>query len=188
MIIILFLTIIYTKLGLFVTTQILICLIVYFLSNFLIGINPFRLDYYLFRIFTLLIIILLIYYHTDSEFAISCLLPFSTDKITFFDSIEDYKIEDKPQYFILRKLDQSSILDFYDILDYNTNYVLEIEFILNIKHNGEENMPRLDLSYPIIVNKYSSISLLLKFLNAQLFLMNKYFYPNNIIQFQKNRG
>jgi len=74
--------------GTFVLIQILIWTMVFFLSNFLIGLNPFNKEFHTIRIMSIIVIIFILYYNSiQSTIATLFILPLSISKITYLDDI-----------------------------------------------------------------------------------------------------
>jgi hypothetical protein len=66
-----------------------ILITVFFISHYLLGINPFSIDLYITRIMSILLFIIISYYNSIESFYLLCLLPpFSLDKIHFVHDLE----------------------------------------------------------------------------------------------------
>jgi len=88
LIILVFLTIIQIKFGLLVLTQTTLWLMVFFLSNLLIGINPLNKQFYIVRIMSIIVIIFILYYNSlQMTISTALILPLSINKITYFDDL-----------------------------------------------------------------------------------------------------
>ena len=125
------LSLIYIQFGLFVSIQIVIWTIVFLLSNFLIGINPFNKEFYIIRIISVFVIILILYYNTNKIYFIaSFILPLSIDKITFLNEMKVnifiYTDTEESEIFYLFEVNETS--EFLNRLDDDDNYV----FLLNL--------------------------------------------------------
>jgi hypothetical protein len=101
MLILLILTfiLIYIHLGLLVVTQIIIWTLVYFISDFLIKINPSR-EMLIIKIMSIIVIIFILYWNRNHTYIItSFIIPLSVNKRTFIDDLE---IEPNPNdiYYI----------------------------------------------------------------------------------------
>lgn len=127
----LFLIATYIKLGLFVLIKIIIWLIVFILSNFLIGINPLNIQFHVTRILSVFVILFILWYNS-SEIHIhtALLLPLSIDKISFAHNLDSvlyfYNSKLKQEKLYLWNLEE--INDFLKSLD-NENYLVTLEFI-----------------------------------------------------------
>lgn len=102
-----------------------------FLTNFLIGINPFNKEFYIIRIISVFVIILILYYNTNKIYFIaSFILPLSIDKITFLNEMKVnifiYTDTEESEIFYLFEVNETS--EFLNRLDDDDNYV----FLLNL--------------------------------------------------------
>jgi len=163
---------------------------VFLLSNFLIGINPFVRELYIIRIMAFCAIIFILYYNSiQLPIETTFVLPLSISKISYFNEIETESriyIDSnwKTERFYLIKINEIS--DFLNELDINDNYIATIEFIPEISEYNID-APQLFLSKPILVNKFSSSTTLYKFIFERLNLMVDYYYlDDTIIQQCKN--
>lgn len=90
-----FLLVIYIQFGLLLLIQIIIWLLVFFGSNFLIGINPFSREMHIIRFMSIIVIIFLLYYNLiQSTIMIAFIIPLSVDRITFADEFPGALIYD----------------------------------------------------------------------------------------------
>ena len=102
------LSIIYLQFGLFQLAQIIIWIIVFFLSNFLLGINPDNTQFKVIRAMGIIVIIFTInsLIFNNSLYSISILIPFSIFEIDFRDSFEwkfdSYKVKPMISYIKLK--------------------------------------------------------------------------------------
>jgi len=185
-----FLTFIYIQFGLLVLTQIVIWLMVFLLSNLLIGINPFSKQFYVIRAMSIIVIIFILYYNTkEISFGAMFILPLSINKITYYEDLtKDIKdcsfvIIDaitETETFHLIKVNETS--DFLNKLDDNANYIVNIEFIPDFAL-FDENAPKMILSKPFLINRYSSSTNITKFIFERLEFMADYYYlDDGIIQ------
>lgn len=186
------LVIIYAFFGTFVLIQILIWSLVFFLSNFLIGINPLYKEFHTIRIMSVIVIIFILYYNSIKlNVANAFILPLSISNITYLDDftknhrgiIVDPNVNKELLYSIT--IGETSKL--LNNLDSDSNYIGAIEYIndLSIYHldvnNGNSNTPKMILSNPFLFNKFSSTSLLTKFMNERLEMMIDYFYLDDSV-------
>lgn len=89
LIILTFLLLSYIQFGLFVSFQLLCWIIVLFLSNLLIGINPNSRELHVIRIISILVIMFILYYNTKQIWYLAAsVLPLSIDRITYFDDLK----------------------------------------------------------------------------------------------------
>jgi hypothetical protein len=183
------LSIIYITWGFLPLIQIIIWLIVLFLSNFLLGLNPDSRELQVIRIMSVLTIIIIIYYNTTihSIANMSILLPFSREKITF---IHDFKKElfvkgdgYSSLMIVKPRFDYSQESHFLNSLGNIDNYILNILFISDIK-SISKNMPRICLSDSILINKSSYPSTLSNHIQDQLDVMRDiYLIDESILLF-----
>jgi hypothetical protein len=183
---ILILTFIYIKLGLFTLIQIIILLIVLFASNFLIGINPDNKQFHIIRIMAVLTIILILYYNSGViNIKTMIVLPLSILKISYFDEFESIAYIDsssKKESELINLFTSTEISKFLNSLDINDNYVATIEFTPEFPHYGLD-LPRMLLSKPIMINRFSSPTTIAMFIHDRLNLMVDCFYlDDEIIQ------
>jgi len=183
---------IYMFFGTFVLIQILIWTIVLFLSNFLIAINPFSKEFHIIRIMSVIVIIFILYYNSIKlNIATALILPLSISNISY---LNDYSDKDSPiiidfnvkkELLYLHNVDETT--KFINNLDRDSNYIATIEYIndLSIYHldvyNNNNNTPRMILSDPFLINKFSSTTLLTKFMNERLELMIDYYYLDDSV-------
>jgi lysylphosphatidylglycerol synthetase-like protein (DUF2156 family) len=86
---IIILFIVYIHYGLLVLFQIIIWLLVLFLSNTLIGINPYSLVFIITRLLSVIVILYIIIINSnDSSYNLMLLVPFSLDKIHYVHNFE----------------------------------------------------------------------------------------------------
>jgi len=183
---------IYLFFGVFVLIQILILTIVFFSSNFLIAINPFSKEFYIIRIMSIIVIIFILYNNSIKlNIATTLILPLSISNISY---LNDYSDKDSPiiidfnvkkELLHLHNVDETT--KFINNLDRDSNYIATIEYIndLSIYHldvyNNNTNTPRMILSDPFLINKFSSTTLLTKFMNERLELMIDYYYLDDSV-------
>lgn len=115
MLLFLALYILYIYFGLLLVIQILLWISVFFLSNFLSGINPDKLEFKVIRIMSICIIIFILYYNTNHIYIASAsVLPLSISKITYHKNIEaaigiEYNT-DRETFYLINK---DEVSDFY---------------------------------------------------------------------------
>jgi hypothetical protein len=157
---------------------------VFFLSNFLIGINPHLRNFHAIRIMSIIVIILILYYNTKHlSIATAFILPLSLNRVTYADKLNRYiEFDSEIQTQALSLLNVNEISEFLDDLDAKENYIASFEFIPDICCHQEEG-PLMFLSKPILMNKFSSPEILTKFIHERLELMVDYYYlDDSIIQ------
>jgi len=189
LIILVFLTLIQIKFGLLVLTQTTLWLMVFFLSNFIIGINPLNKQFYIVRIMSIIVIIFILYYNTlQMTISTALILPLSINKITYFDDligISKLNIYGETKTMAL-VLDKSHICNWLNSLDSEQNYIVNFQFVPEL---SEYNLdaPQMIISKPILINKMSSPTTISKFLDERLNLMvDCYYLDDTIIQDMKN--
>lgn len=185
MIIILTLTIIYIKFGLFVLIQILIWTLVFILSNFLIGINPSK-EYYIIRIMAIIVIIFILYYNSKQiNILTSLILPFSITKINYLDEVIPNNMfisnNNNNNQSIFYFSDVEEIIKWLNTLDENQCYVVTFDFILSILTYNEDS-PVINLTKPILVSRDSNPRLISDFLKQRISLAcDSYYLPDEIL-------
>jgi hypothetical protein len=138
---------IYIDFGLFTLIQILILLIVFFGSNFLLGINPNAKQFLFIKIWALVTIIFILYHdYGVTEVGNIIILPVSVTKISYFDELEsmpfiDTSSEEKLE--INRLFVTTRITDFLRNLEDDVNYVATIEFTPEFPEYGMDNINQL---------------------------------------------
>lgn len=171
------LLLIYIQFGLFTLIQILILLIVFFLSNLLLIINPISRELHIIRIMALTSLILILYYnYNQNPIIIASILPLSISKISYLDDINTDLIVDNSDLNIekLYLINSEEISKFLNKLNIGINYGATIEFIPEIGID-KIDMPHMLLAIPFAINRFSSQTTLSKFINERLNLM-VYFY------------
>jgi hypothetical protein len=169
------LSIIYLQFGLLPLAQIIIWIIVFFLSNFLLGINPDNTQFKVIRAMAIIVIIFIInsLILNNSLYSISILIPFSTFEIDFRDSFEwkfnSYKVKPMISYLKLQTLTKDINLLLLSLLD-DSNYSMGLSFISSYKEwekDKGKNYP-LFIDDAIIINKESDSLLITQFIMENL--------------------
>lgn len=169
------LSIIYLQFGLLPLAQIIIWINVFFLSNFLLGINPDNIIFKVIRataiIVTIIIINSLIF--NNSLYNISILIPFSLFEIDFRDSFDwkmsSYKVKPIISYLPIQTLTED-IIKLQHSLNIDENYSMSLSFISSYtkwQDNKEEITPFF-IEDAIIVNKKSDPILITEFILKRL--------------------
>jgi hypothetical protein len=192
-ILLLFFFYIFIYYGIFIFIQIVILTIIFFASNFIIGINPFVKEMYIIRIVSIFIIILILSYNSHSStISIVLILPFSIDKISYFHESQDFigkkvyiDLEENIERFLLFK--EKEVSDFLVTLDNNENYICILEFIPDISVY-DDLAPQLILSKPFLINHFSSSTVITKFMNERLDYMVDYYYLDDSIIHETKLG
>jgi len=146
---------IYIHFGLFVLIQIIIWTIVFFLSNFLVGINRTR-EMKIIRILSILVIVFILYYNSITNNILSSfIIPLSINQITFVkDVFRKSNDSASINYFENAHItwfkfwDKCEVKDFIELLDYNKAYLVSFELILDME-GFEQGDPTLLISSPI---------------------------------------
>jgi hypothetical protein len=169
------LSIIYLQFGLLPLAQIIIWIIVFFLSNFLLGINPDNTQFKVIRATAIIVIIFIInsLIFNNSLYNISILVPFSLFEIDFRDSFEwkfnSYKVKPMISYINLQTLTKDIDLLLLSLVD-DVNYSMSLSFISSYKEwekDKRKNYP-LFIGDAIIVNKESDSVLITQFIMENL--------------------
>lgn len=169
------LSIIYLQFGLLPLAQIIIWINVFFLSNFLLGINPDNIIFKVIRataiIVTIFIINSLIF--NNSLYNISILIPFSLFEIDFRDSFDwkmsSHKVKPIISYLPIQTLTEN-IIKLQHSLNVDENYSMSFSFISSYtkwQDNKEEITPFF-IDDAIIVNKKSDPILITEFILKRL--------------------
>jgi len=183
------LSIIYLQFGLIQLAQIIIWIIVLFLFNFLLGINP---DYTQFKVIRAMAIIFIInsLIFNNSLYSISILIPFSLFEIDFRDSFEwkfnSFKIKPVISYHNLQTLTKD-IEHLLLSLNDDENYSMGLSFISSYKewNSNKENIHPIFIDDAIIVNQESDPILITQFImenldNKGLFISNWLFNDESL--------
>jgi hypothetical protein len=179
-------SLLYIKFGLLVLTQIILLTIIFFISNFLIGINPDNREIKVIRVISVSVIWFILIYNSELfTIKTALILPLSISKISYFEEKEIYSVDQKFETQIF-KFWELELKDFINNLENNENYVVSIEFIPYFSELISEP-PRLFISKPILINKHSSPTLISKFIDERLKFLVKYFDMNiNILEISEN--
>jgi len=164
---------IYIHFGLFVLIQIIIWTIVFFLSNFLVGINRTR-EMKIIRILSILVIVFILYYNSITNNILSSfIIPLSINQITFVkDVFRKSNDSASINYFENAHItwfkfwDKCEVKDFIELLDYNKAYLVSFELILDME-GFEQGDPTLLISSPILISKDSNPKLISKFISKK---------------------
>jgi len=170
------LTFTYIKCGLLVLISIVIWLIVFILSNLLLGLDPNNKEMFIIRILSILIIIFILYYNSiEHTISSSLLIPFSVTKISF---LEDLLNEDqnynydiiyfrKPNLIWLKFGDFIEIMNVLSLLQDNKAYVATFDLILD-QSGFEFADPTIKLGPPLLISKDSNPWLISKYLVSKV--------------------
>lgn len=179
------LIIFYIHYGLFIIFQIALLSLVFFISNTLIGLNPYSKELHIIRISAIILIIFTLYYN-QSHFLIGSILllpPFSLDKIHY---VHDFNIKfknflnEKRSVFFLKNLTKD-IINFLDNLSEDDNYWAVLYFYPNIEGYENEEGIQMKIINPIIINKDSCPLLISKHIMNRLNLMTDLYYLDDSI-------
>nr|WEH01508.1 hypothetical protein [Russula griseocarnosa] len=166
----------YIHYGLFITIEILVWITVFIVSNTLLGINPHSKELKIIRIMSIIALIFIIYFNFNSDHYKFTVLALSIDKISYLHEFNKPISGGGRSSFIkwvyLNKNDD--IPTFIKNLDDDKNYIVSIEFVPG-RSNYCADAPELILSRPFLINKFSSPTLITKFIFERLDLMDIYF-------------
>lgn len=181
-------TLIYIHFGLLVLIQIMIWTLVFFLSNFLITINPSK-QYYIIRIMSIFVIIFILYYNTKiGNISTVFIIPLSLTKIDYLDDIIPNKIfisnDSKLNIFYFN--DIIEVNKWLKTLEENETYVVTFEFIFSFL-NYNDDSPTINLTKPILINNNSNPRLISKFINERIRLACDYYYLDDQIMDMLNK-
>lgn len=184
--------IIYIKFGILCLIQIIICMMVFLSSNYLIGINPFSRELYIIRILAICAIIYLLYYNSITYSILSAtILPLSIKNISYIDDLRSTKYivsKSKEEKYLTLNNINIEIFKLIKKLDINDNYIIIMEFIPE-KRYQEIGASNILLSKPFLINKFSSNTTILNFIFERLDYMSLfYLFDDNIILETKNRN
>lgn len=183
-------TLIYIKFGLFVLTQIILWIIVFFISNFIIGINPDNREMKVIRVISIIVIWFILVYNYNFELSTistALLPPLSISKISYFEEKDISYVDPKFETQLFRFW-ELELKDFINNLDDEINYVVAIEYLPEYSELISEP-PRLFITKPVLINKYSSPTLISKFIDERLKFMIEYFNMNtNFLEISQNNS
>jgi hypothetical protein len=130
------------------------------------------------------VIIFILYYNTQQINSLTALiLPLSFSKITFIEDLGDtISIDSTLNSTIFYSCNIEETSNLIKNLEDDVNYVVNIEFVMDISLiDSDLNIPRMHLSQPFVINKYSSSTTVTMFINRQLDLMIDYYYLDDLI-------
>ena len=182
-----FLLFIFIHFGVLVFMQITILLIIFFLSNLLIGINPLLKEFYIIRIISICVIIFILYYNSiTSSIATAAILPLSLQRILYYEEFRINKIIDSNsmKYKLLNLKDiENEITDFLYKLDFNDNYIVTMEFIQE-KRYFEIDEPLILLSKPFMINRFNFPKTISNFIYERLEHMMDFYYFDDSVRLE----
>ena len=164
--------------------QVIIWILLYLVTNFIIGFHPFSFKWNIIRVFSIIMILYITIRNIDQSIYItSLLMPFSQDKIHFvhdFDvkSIKFYDI--KNSLFYLKNL-TLDITNFINNLNEEDNYWISLSFYPDISVYNIDGAMQIYICDPILINKDSSPLLLTQFINDRLNVMIDFYYLDDSI-------
>lgn len=184
---ILFLTLIHIKFGLFVLISVITWLLVFILSNFLLGLNPNNREMYIIRIISILVIIFILYYNSLQITVLSSfIIPLSITKITFLEELlkedQNYHFDliyiRKPNFIWLKFGDFQEIMDFLTLLESDKAYVLTFELIFD--QNGFEfGDPTINLGSPLLISRDSNPWLISDYIKSKIIISSNSYDLND---------
>jgi hypothetical protein len=96
LLLIIILSLLYIKFGLFVLAQLILLTIVFFISNFLVGINPDNTEMKVIRVISVITILFILTYNLELlTVKTASILPLSISKISYFEEKEIYYVDPK---------------------------------------------------------------------------------------------
>ena len=173
-IILLLLSIIYLQFGLLANI-----IIVFFLSNFLLWIDPNNTQLKVIRAMAIIVIIFIIF--NNSLYNISILIPFSLFEIDFRDSFDwkynSWKVKPKISYLKIQTLTKD-LKELLESLNDDIDYSLGLSFIASYREweKDKEKVHPLFINDAIIVNKESDPILITEFILKSLEDKKTFFY------------
>ena len=108
------------------------------------------------------------------------LIPLSIVKISFIDEIDSliYISESNTKEERLYLWNYEEIESFLKSLNIDDNYIVEMEFMPS---DEDMDAPQLILSKPFLINRHSSVTIIMKFINERLDKMVDVFYLDDIV-------
>lgn len=172
------LTLIYIFWGLLTLAQIVVLTIVFFTSNFLMGLHPFSKHLHVIRILSIVTIVFILYYNTaNSLISLSLLLPLSLDKISIYDENKDtFNLDINYQTTIISSFETPVIEELLKKLNIDDNYVVTIDFTTATGLLFGGDAPVISLSRPILINRNSNASIISEHINSKLEFMVDIFF------------
>ena len=173
---------IHIQFGLFVLLQIIIWLLVLFISNTLLGLNPNSKELHIIRIISIIILIFIIYNDTGhSGYLCSLVSPISVEDISYLDEFYyNLGYGEKGRVYWIFKFSTQEISKFLEHLDKDETYLINMEFIPSLSEVAFDN-PQMFLSRPFLVNSHSSTTTITKHIHNSLELMVDTFYLDDTI-------
>lgn len=171
------LSIIYFQFSLLI--QLIFLIIVFFLSNFLLGINPDNIQFKVIRAITFIVILLTF---NNSLYNMCILFPFSFYEIDYRDSFEwkfdSYKVKPMISYLKIQTLTKDIINLLYSLND-DKYYSMSLSFISSYEKwvDDKQNINPIFVENAIIINKESDPILITEFIlnsldDKKLFITN----------------
>jgi hypothetical protein len=175
--------------GFLVLTQISILLLIFILSNSLLGLNPNEKWLHIIKIISIILIFLTLYYNW-SEFKISTafMVPVSISKISYLNDLDISVFPDleSEKTEIFREFTFEETKKLLNKLEDNESYVLDIAFIPDISL-WDLDAPEMSLSRNLVINRNSSATTINKFILERLdFMVDYYYLDDTIIQKESN--
>jgi len=181
--ILIFLILIQIQFGLLVSIQITIWLLVYFLSNLLLGFNPWSKQLLVIRLMSIFVIIFILYYNCKYiSISTMIILPLSIDKISYFHEFNQKTIVDSNdcREYVIYLMKDNNLSDWFLTFNKDENYVVTLEFIPDIPTHLITD-PQLLISKPFLVNHHSSITTIDKFISERLNVTIDYYGLDDFI-------
>jgi hypothetical protein len=164
--------------------QIIILILLFFISNFIIGFHPFSFKWNIIRLVSIILILYLSYKNLDQNiYSISLLIPFSQNKISFvhefeINSLSIYKVRHTVLYINDLTWD---LTEFINHLNEDDSYWISLSFYPTITGYNIDDGMQLFISDPILINKESNPLLLTQFIMDRLHKMIDFYYLDDSI-------
>jgi hypothetical protein len=153
-------------------------------SNFFIGINAGSKQLIVIRAMSVVVIFFILFYNMDLMYSAAVILPLSIDKISYLSKINSTIHVDSEMNISMFKLSEmdrfACIKNLINSLDNESNYLLNIIFTPNSSFESAD-IPQMSLSEPILVNRYSSHTIITMFINERIDIMIDCYYLSDSI-------
>jgi hypothetical protein len=136
------------------------------------------------KILKIVIIFILGFYNKESWEILWSILALSITEITYYKdlNVDFVLVNSKNNSRTIALFAHNQMSDFFESLDINCNYIITIEFIPDIINLRDES-PSLFISKPFLINKFSSPSIVNRFIDNRLYQIVDYYYlDEGIIQ------
>ena len=182
LLILLILFIFYIQFGFLLVIQIVLLMVIFFSSNLLIGFNPYSKELRIIRFLSIITILLLVWFNINPVFiSMLSVLPISKNEITFIDEITNKNfviISNKK--FVYTKISNETVSDLINNLDLDGDYIVNVDCILDFTEDLD-NIPKIILSKPFLINCNSSNKLIAEFIYEKLEEMTDIYFMDDTI-------